>query len=49
MAHSFELNGTMGMTMDMGFAIAMGEQNMSMEQNLVMSGTFEDKLGIVRN
>jgi hypothetical protein len=48
-AHSFELNGTMGMTMDMGFAIAMGEQNMSMEQNLVMSGTFEDKIGIVRN
>lgn len=48
-AHSFELNGTMSLTMDMGFAISMGEQNMSMEQNLTMSGTFEDKIGIVRN
>lgn len=48
-AHSFELGGKMGMTMDMGFAISMGEQNMNMEQNLVMSGTFEDKVGIVRN
>jgi hypothetical protein len=48
-AHSFELTGTMSLTMDMGFAISMGEQKMNMEQNLSMSGTFEDKLGVVRN
>lgn len=48
-AHSFELSGSMSLTMDMAFAIAMGAQNMSMEQNLTMSGTFEDKIGVVRN
>jgi hypothetical protein len=49
LAHAFELSGTMSITMDMGFAISMGEQNISMEQNLTMSGTFEDKLGVARN
>lgn len=48
-AHAFELTGTMSLTMDMGFAISMGEQSMNMEQNLTMSGTFEDKLAVVRN
>lgn len=48
-AHAFELNGTMTINMDMAFAISMGEQNMSMEQNLTMSGTFEDKVGVARN
>lgn len=49
LAHSFEVTGTMSITMDMAFAISMGEQNMSMEQNLTMSGTFEDNVGIARN
>lgn len=48
-AHSFEMNGTMTITMDMAFAISMGEQDMTMEQNLTMSGTFEDKVAVTRN
>ncbi|HVS18011.1 MAG TPA: hypothetical protein VMT18_05375 [Planctomycetota bacterium] len=49
LAHSYEMTGTMSIIMDMGFAISMGEQNISMEQNLTMSGTFQDKLAVTRN
>jgi hypothetical protein len=48
-AHSYEMSGKISMVMDMGFAISMGEQDMSMEQNLTMSGTFEDRLSVARN
>jgi hypothetical protein len=49
LAHSFEMTGKMTIHMDMAFAISMGEQDMTMEQNLTMSGTFEDKLAVAKN
>lgn len=47
--HSFELNGEMSMTLDMGFSISMGEQDMSMEQMLDMSGSFTTTLKVTKN
>ncbi len=47
--HSYELPGKLGMTMDMGFAISMGEQSMKIEQHLELSGSFTHELKIQKN
>jgi hypothetical protein len=47
--HSFELTGTTGMAMDMAMNMAMGEQSMSMEQMMQLSGTFTNSLKVTRN
>ncbi len=47
--HSYELPGKLGMTMDMGFAISMGEQSLKIEQHLELSGSFTHELKIQKN
>jgi hypothetical protein len=47
--HTFELTGTTGMAMDMAMNMAMGEQSMSMEQMMQLTGTFTNSLSVTRN
>ena len=47
-AQSFDMSGTMRVGMDMGFDMAMGEQSMSMTQNMQMSGTFNNAMTTAR-
>jgi len=48
-AHSYELNGSMSFTMDMGMNVTAGDQEMEIEQTFEMSGTFESAMGIAKN
>ncbi len=45
-AHSYELAGSMGFITDMGISLAMGDQEMEIEQSFEMSGTFENTMSI---
>ena len=48
-AHSYEMNGSMSFMTDMGINVAMGDQEMEIEQTFEMSGTFENSMGIEKN
>lgn len=47
--HSFEIRGTLATMMDMGMAIAMGDQEAEMEQSMEMSGSFESSMLVEEN
>jgi hypothetical protein len=48
-AHSYEMQGSMGFITDMGMNVAMGDQEMEIEQTFEMSGTFENSMSIAQN
>jgi hypothetical protein len=48
-AHSYEMNGSMSFITDMGMNVAMGDQEMEIEQTFEMSGTFENTMSIEQN